>query len=539
MERSTPMDRLLCGDVGYGKTEGALRAVMKCVLDGKQAAILVPTTVLAQQHYATAINRFRSFPVRIEVLSRFKTPAQKKQIMQDAAAGKIDLLIGTHSLLQKSLHFKDLGLLIIDEEQRFGVTHKEKLKELSRQVDTLTLSATPIPRTLNMALSGIRDMSTIEVPPVDRQPVQTYVLEHNWGVIADAIRRELARGGQVYYMHNRVETIDRCAAQLRKLLGEEVSIGVAHGKMDEKGLSSVMQQLSDGEIQVLVCTTIIETGIDIPNVNTLIIEDADRLGLAQLHQIRGRIGRSARRAYAYMTYRAGKILTEVAAKRLTAIREYAEFGSGFRIAMRDLEIRGAGNLLGPEQSGYMMSVGYDMYLQLLEEAVLEQRGEKAPQRTECSADLTVSANLPESYISSGEQRMDIYRRIAALRTAEQSQELLDELIDRYGEPPQPVLKLMDVALLRAEAVQIGVSDISQRGSEITFTFAASEAVPVEAVMALCSLPKNRRRLTLSATGTEPKLLLRLSLGEDALDTALTLVGDLRVNKEENEKEVTL
>ena len=539
MEKPYPMDRLLCGDVGYGKTEVALRAVMKCVLDGKQAAILVPTTVLAQQHYATALNRFRSFPVRIEVLSRFKTPAQKKQILQDAAAGKIDLLIGTHSLLQKSLHFKDLGLLIIDEEQRFGVTHKEKLKELSRQVDTLTLSATPIPRTLNMALSGIRDMSTIEVPPVDRQPVQTYVLEHNWSVIADAIRRELARGGQVYYMHNRVETIDRCAAQLKKLLGDDVAIGVAHGKMDEKGLSSVMQQLSDGEIQVLVCTTIIETGIDIPNVNTLIIEDADRLGLAQLHQIRGRIGRSARRAYAYMTYRAGKIHTEVAAKRLTAIREYAEFGSGFRIAMRDLEIRGAGNLLGPEQSGYMMSVGYDMYLQLLEEAVLEQRGEKAPQRTECSADLTVSANLPESYIPSGEQRMDIYRRIAALRTAEQSQELLDELIDRYGEPPQPVLKLMDVALLRAEAVQIGVSDISQRGSEITFTFAASEAVPVEAVMALCSLPKNRRRLTLSATGTEPKLLLRLSLGEDALDTALTLVGDLRVNKEENEKEVTL
>ena len=539
MERSTPMDRLLCGDVGYGKTEVALRAVMKCILDGKQAAILVPTTVLAQQHYATAINRFRSFPVRIEVLSRFKTPAQKKQIMQDAAAGKIDLLIGTHSLLQKSLHFKDLGLLVIDEEQRFGVTHKEKLKELSRQVDTLTLSATPIPRTLNMALSGIRDMSTIEVPPVDRQPVQTYVLEHNWGVIADAIRRELARGGQVYYMHNRVETIDRCAAQIKKLLGEEVSIGVAHGKMDEKGLSAVMQQLSDGEIQVLVCTTIIETGIDIPNVNTLIIEDADRLGLAQLHQIRGRIGRSARRAYAYMTYRAGKILTEVAAKRLTAIREYAEFGSGFRIAMRDLEIRGAGNLLGPEQSGYMMSVGYDMYLQLLEEAVLEQRGEKAPQRTECSADLTVSANLPESYIPSGEQRMDIYRRIAALRTAEQSQELLDELIDRYGEPPPPVLRLMDVALLRAEAMQIGVCDIAQRGSEISFTFAGADAVPVNAVMALCSLPKNRRRLTLSATGTEPKLLLRLTPNEDALDTALTLVGDLRVNKEENEKEVTL
>ena len=523
MERSTPMDRLLCGDVGYGKTEVALRAVMKCVLDGKQAAILVPTTVLAQQHYATALNRFRSFPVRIEVLSRFKTPAQKKQILQDAAAGKIDLLIGTHSLLQKSLHFKDLGLLIIDEEQRFGVTHKEKLKELSRQVDTLTLSATPIPRTLNMALSGIRDMSTIEVPPVDRQPVQTYVLEHNWSVIADAIRRELARGGQVYYMHNRVETIDRCAAQLKKLLGEEVSIAVAHGKLDEKGLSHVMQQFSDGEAQILVCTTIIETGIDIPNVNTLIIEDADRLGLAQLHQIRGRIGRSARRAYAYMTYRPGKILTEVAAKRLTAIREYAEFGSGFRIAMRDLEIRGAGNLLGPEQSGYMMSVGYDMYLQLLEEAVLEERGEKKASRTDCSADLTVSANLPESYIPSPEQRMDIYRRIAAVRTREESQDLLDELLDRYGEPPASTLALLDVAMLRGEACAAGIRDISQRGDTITFTFGGE--MPVEAVMRVCAMGKNKRRLTLSA-GIEPKLALRLEGGEKPLRAALELVESI-------------
>ena len=529
MEKKIPMDRLLCGDVGYGKTEVALRAVMKCVLDGKQAALLVPTTVLAQQHYSTAINRFRSFPVRIEVLSRFRTPAQRKKIMEDAAAGKIDLLIGTHSLLQKNMRFKDLGLLIIDEEQRFGVTHKEKLKEMSRQVDTLTLTATPIPRTLNMALSGIRDMSTIEMPPVDRQPVQTYVLEHDWGVVADAIRRELARGGQVYYLHNRVETIDRCAMKLRELLGEDVRIGVAHGKMDEKQLSTMMQQVSDGELDILVCTTIIETGIDIPNVNTLIIEDADRLGLAQLHQIRGRIGRSARRAYAYMTYRAGKILTEVAAKRLTAIREYAEFGSGFRIAMRDLEIRGAGNLLGPEQSGYMMSVGYDMYLQLLEDAVLEERGEKKQKRVECAADLTVSANLPESYIPSPEQRMDVYRRVAALRTEDESRDLLDELLDRYGEPPKSVLALMDVALLRTAAAQVGVGDITQRGNEITFTF--GEAFPVEAVMQLCAMPRNRHRLTLRA-GSEPKLLLRLKNGEDALESALTLVGDLRINKEE-------
>ena len=432
-------------------------------------------------------------------------------------------MIGTHSLLQKSLHFKDLGLLIIDEEQRFGVTHKEKLKELSKQVDTLTLSATPIPRTLNMALSGIRDMSTIEMPPQDRQPVQTYVLEHDWGVIAEAIRRELSRGGQVYYLHNRVETIDRCAAQLKKLLGEEVSIAVAHGKLDEKGLSHVMQQFSDGEAQILVCTTIIETGIDIPNVNTLIIEDADRLGLAQLHQIRGRIGRSARRAYAYMTYRPGKILTEVAAKRLTAIREYAEFGSGFRIAMRDLEIRGAGNLLGPEQSGYMMSVGYDMYLQLLEEAVLEERGEKKASRTDCSADLTVSANLPESYIPSPEQRMDIYRRIAAVRTREESQDLLDELLDRYGEPPASTLALLDVAMLRGEACAAGIRDISQRGDTITFTFGGE--MPVEAVMRVCAMGKNKRRLTLSA-GIEPKLALRLDGGEKPLPAALELVESI-------------
>ncbi|MBQ1741509.1 MAG: transcription-repair coupling factor, partial [Oscillospiraceae bacterium] len=532
MESKTPMDRLLCGDVGYGKTEVALRAVMKCILDGKQAALLVPTTVLAQQHYATAVNRFRSFPVTIEVLSRFKTPQQKKKVLEETAAGRVDLLIGTHSLLQKNMRFKDLGLLIIDEEQRFGVTHKEKLRELARQVDTLTLTATPIPRTLNMALSGIRDMSTIEMPPSDRQPVQTYVLEHDWGVIADAIRRELSRGGQVYYLHNRVETIDRCALQLRKLLGEEVAIAVAHGKMDERTLSSVMHQMADGEIQVLVCTTIIETGIDISNVNTLIIEDADRLGLAQLHQIRGRIGRSARRAYAYMTYRPGKILTEVAAKRLTAIREYAEFGSGFRIAMRDLEIRGAGNLLGPEQSGYMMSVGYDMYLQLLEEAVLEERGEKKKARADCSADLTISANLPESYIPSPEQRMDIYRRIAALRTQDESRDLLDELMDRYGDPPQSVLALLDVALLRTAASEVGVCDVTQRGDTLAFSFGTD--FPVEAVMRVCTAPKNKHRLTLRA-GTEPKLALKLRSGEDTLQSALDLIEDLRVNRESKEK----
>jgi len=524
MERPVPMDRLLCGDVGYGKTEVALRAVMKCILDGRQAAILVPTTVLAQQHYATAMARFRSFPVRIEALSRFRTAAEKKRILQDTADGRVDLLIGTHALLQKGMRFRDLGLLIIDEEQRFGVTHKERLRELARQVDTLTLTATPIPRTLNMALSGLRDMSTIELPPEGRQPVQTYVLEHDWGVVADAVRRELARGGQVYYLHNRVETIDRCAARLKQLLGEDVGVAAAHGRMDERALSAVMQDMESGAAQVLVCTTIIETGIDIPNVNTLIIEDADRLGLAQLHQLRGRVGRSARRAYAYMTYRPGRILTEIAAKRLAAIREYAEFGSGFRIAMRDLEIRGAGNLLGPEQSGYMMSVGYDMYLQLLEEAVLEERGEKKARRRDTTADLAVSANLPESYIPSPEQRMDIYRRIAALQTQDESRDLLDELLDRYGEPPASVLALMDVALLRTAAAEIGVRDVSQRGETVTFTF-GGEGFPVEAVMRLCAMPKNRRRLTLSA-GTEPRLSMKLASGEAVLDAALELVSEL-------------
>ena len=523
------MDRLLCGDVGYGKTEVALRAVMKCILDGKQAAILVPTTVLAQQHYATAVNRFRSFPVNIEVLSRFRTPAQVRDILARTQAGKVDLLIGTHKLLQKDLQFHDLGLLVIDEEQRFGVTHKEKLRERARQVDTLTLSATPIPRTLNMALSGIRDMSTIEEPPHDRQPVQTYVMEHEWPVIAEAIRRELSRGGQVYYLHNRVENIESTAGRLRQWLGEDAAIGIAHGKMAERELSSVMQQMADGEIQVLVCTTIIETGIDIPNVNTLIIEDADRLGLSQLHQIRGRIGRSARRAYAYLTYRPGKVLTEVAGKRLSAIREYVAFGSGFRIAMRDLEIRGAGNLLGPEQSGYLMSVGYDMYLRLLNDAVLEQQGRGKDIRPDCSADLATSAHIPERYVPSAHQRMDLYRRMAAIRTTEEASDLVDELTDRYGDPPKPVMALLDVALLRAAAAEVFITDITQRAGVVAFTF--DSRVDVPSLMAVCSMPGYRNRLRLSA-GEPPRLRLHLAPGEDALSAAGKLTEELRLKKEE-------
>ena len=531
MEQSRPMDRLLCGDVGYGKTEVALRAIMKCILDGKQAAVLVPTTVLAQQHYATACGRFKDFPVKIEVLSRFTTAKEQKRILEAARTGGLDLLIGTHKLLQKNMEFKDLGLLVIDEEQRFGVTHKERLKEMSRQVDVLTLSATPIPRTLNMALSGLRDMSTIEEPPADRQPVQTYVLEHDWGILEDAMRKELARGGQIYYLHNRVETIDLTASRIQKLLGPEARVVVGHGKMGEQELSAVMQAMVDGEADVLVCTTIIETGIDIPNVNTLIMEDADRLGLAQLHQIRGRIGRSTRRAYAYLTYRQGKILQETAAKRLAAIREYVEFGSGFKIAMRDLEIRGAGNLLGPEQSGYLMSVGYDLYLKLLEEAVLEERGEEKKIETECAADLTLNANIPERYVASPEQRMDLYRRIAAIRTNDDASDLMDEMIDRYGEPPKPVLALLDVALLRSAAAKAGVSDITQKKDALRFTLAVFRP---EALVQVCGLAKYKFRLTLSA-GETPMLTLKLKPGTDVLETALELVEDLKLATQALEK----
>ena len=525
MEQARPMDRLLCGDVGYGKTEVAFRAIMKCVLDGKQAAILVPTTVLARQHYLTAKQRFAKYPVEIDVVSRFRTQAQMKDTLRRLEQGGIDLLIGTHRLFQKDVKFKDLGLLVIDEEQRFGVQHKEKLKELSKQVDVLTLSATPIPRTLNMALSGIRDMSTLEEPPMDRQPVQTYVLEHDWGVLSDAMRRELERGGQVYYLHNRVETITRTVARIKEMLGEDVAVAVAHGKMSQEELNDVMTRMSDGEVDVLVCTTIIETGIDIANANTLIIEDADHMGLAQLHQIRGRVGRSTRRAYAYLTYRRGKVLTEVASKRLGAIREFAEFGSGFKIAMRDLEIRGAGNVLGPEQSGFLLSVGYDMYLKLLEEAVLEERGEKPERPTECAADLSVAASIPDRYVPSPEQRMDLYRRIAAIRSEADADDVMDELIDRYGDPPRTVNNLISVALLRADAARNGISQIDQKGANLNFYL---DQFDLQRVSALCGLEKYRSRLLFSA-GERPYLALRLKKGEDALKFGRKLVEDYAEN----------
>jgi len=520
MERPVPMDRLLCGDVGYGKTEVALRAVMKCILDGYQAAMLVPTTVLAQQHYVTALKRFSGYPVKIEMLSRFRTPSQAKNILKELETGAIDFIIGTHRLLQKDIKFRRLGLLIVDEEQRFGVAHKERLKEMAKSVDVLTLSATPIPRTLNMALSGIRDMSTLEEPPRDRQPVQTYVLEHDWSIICDAIRREVARGGQVYYLHNRVETIERTAARLSAML-DGITIDVAHGKMDEEQLGDVMERVASGEIQVLVCTTIIETGIDIPNVNTLIIEDADRLGLAQLHQLRGRVGRSPRRAYAYLTFRPGKALSEQAEKRLAAIREFAEFNSGFKIAMRDLEIRGAGNLLGAEQSGHMMNVGYDMYLKLLEEAVHEEKGEKKPVQAECSADLLVSANIPEKYVPSAEQRMDLYRRIARVRTEEEADEMIAELIDRFGDPPSETLALVNIALLRGRAAEAGIREIAQKDGWLRFKLSEFD---MAAVSALYAMPEYKGRVRVEA-GTEPNIALKIRGGRNILDEAAKFVKD--------------
>ena len=511
MESPIPMDRLLCGDVGFGKTEVALRAVMKAVMDGKQAAILVPTTVLAQQHYQTAVARFRGFPVNIDVLSRFRSAKEQQRTVQNLRSGSVDLIIGTHKLLQKSVEFKDLGLLIVDEEQRFGVSHKERLKEMSKGVDVLTLSATPIPRTLNMALSGIRDMSTLEEPPADRYPVQTFVMEHSNAVIDDAIRREVERGGQVYYLHNRTETIDQCAGALtRRIPG--LRVAVAHGQMGEEALGDVMHAMADGEIQVLVCTTIIETGLDIPNANTLIIENADRFGLSQLHQLRGRVGRSTRHAYAYFTYKPDKNLTEIAEKRLSAIRDFAEFGSGFKIAMRDLEIRGAGNLLGAEQSGHMMSVGYDMYLKLLDEAVLEERGE-APREPDCTADLNVTANVDPEYVSRGEERMDLYRRMAAIRSQEDADDLLDEIIDRYGDPPKGVLNLIDIALLRAKARKAGIKDIRQKAGDVFFTMTG---LNFEAVSAVCADPDYKNRLVFVATAKEPTLRLKLSSGVDSL-----------------------
>lgn len=467
MERPVPMERLLCGDVGFGKTEVALRAAFKCIAEGKQCALLVPTTVLAMQHFNTARERMEPFPVSVEMLSRFVSPQKQREVRKGLENGSVDFLIGTHRMISKDIKFHDLGLLIVDEEQRFGVAQKEKLKQKFPRVDVLTLSATPIPRTLNMALSGIRDMSVIEEAPADRYPVQTYVMEYDFGILSEAMERELARGGQCYYLHNNIDTIDHTAVRIKKAL-PDANVGVAHGRMTQEELSDVWAQVVNGEIDILVCTTIIETGIDVSNVNTLIIENADRLGLAQLHQIRGRVGRSARRAFAYFTFTRGKELSDIAQKRLEAIREYTEFGSGFKIAMRDLEIRGAGSILGSRQHGHMEAVGYDMYLKLLGDAVAEEKGElkEGEEEPECLIDLPIEAHIPESYIESTAQRLSMYKRIAAVRTDADANDVLDELRDRFGNPPAAISGLIEISLLRNSAVSAGVYEISQRNGSI-------------------------------------------------------------------------
>ena len=504
------MDRLLCGDVGFGKTEVALRAAFKCVADSKQCALLCPTTILAWQHYQTVTKRFEGYPIRVELLSRFRTAKQQKEILERLKRGEVDMVVGTHRLVQKDVEFRDLGLAIIDEEQRFGVAQKERFKELVKNVDVLTLSATPIPRTLNMAMSGLRDMSVIEEAPMNRQPVQTYVLEHDNAVIYEAIRREMRRGGQVFYLHNNVETISSCAARIQEAV-PDAKIAIGHGKMKENELSEVWRQMLEQEVDILVCTTIIETGVDLPNANTLIIENADCMGLSQLHQLRGRVGRSARRAYAYFTFRRSKVLTEIQQKRLAAIREYTEFGSGFKIAMRDLELRGAGNIMGAQQHGHMESVGYDMYLKLLGEAVSEERGEqKQSQDLDCLIDISVDAHIPEYYVESLTLRLDVYRRIADIRSPEDADDVRDELRDRFGEIPPSVLGLIEIALIRNRAYALGVYEIRQNEG-VLLLYVKEIKSPAVADL-LISL---NGKATLNA-GQKPFLSVKCPKGEDSV-----------------------
>ena len=505
MQRDVPMDRLLCGDVGFGKTEVALRAAFKCVSEGKQCALLVPTTILAMQHYKTVIHRFGDMPLTVKLLNRFVPKKEQAKTVAGLKSGRVDMVVGTHRLISKDVTFKNIGLVIIDEEQRFGVAQKERLKELYPFVDILTLSATPIPRTLNMAMSGLRDMSSIDEAPSDRHPVQTYVLEQNDAVLTDAVNRELRRGGQVYYLHNRVETIVHKAAKLKQML-PDVRIGIAHGKMDEDELSGVWQKLIEHEIDVLVCTTIIETGVDVPNANTLIIEDADRMGLSQLHQLRGRVGRSPRRAYAYFCFRRGRELSEVASKRLEAIRQFTEFGSGFKIAMRDLEIRGAGSILGGEQHGNMEAVGYDMYLKLLADAVNEEKGIPQTESESCLVDLNISAHIPEKYIESLPARLGIYRRIADIRDSGDAADVTDELCDRFGEPPKEVMGLIEISLLRSKASHAGITEITG-----TANTAVLHTAKIDMDIAARLADEFKENFTVSASG-EPAYVIRLKNG---------------------------
>ncbi len=526
MESGKVMDRLLCGDVGYGKTEVAIRAIFKAAMDGRQVAYLVPTTVLAQQQYNSFAERLKDFPVTVEMVSRFRSQSEQKKILKEVKAGNIDVLVGTHRLLQKDIHFKNLGLLVIDEEQRFGVQHKEQLKNLAPGVDVLTLTATPIPRTLHMSLSGIRDISVIEDPPEERYPVQTYVMEYNRDVIKDAIIRELGRHGQVFYLYNRVRTIDMRASEIQAMV-PEARVAVAHGQMDERQLEDIMFSFIKGEFDVLVCTTIIESGLDMPNVNTIIVEDADRMGLAQLYQLRGRVGRSNRLAYAYITYKKDKIVSEVAEKRLQAIKEFTELGSGFKIAMRDMEIRGAGNLLGPEQHGHMESVGYDMYCRLLDEAVRELKGEPLRrEEAETTIDINVNAYIDDSYIGVESKKIEMYKKIAAIQNENDAIDIEDELTDRYGDLPGPVRNLTKIALIKALARLLGFSSVSEKNDTIIFSMSDAKKINFQVIAKAAE--KYKRQLLFNA-GASPYLVYRLpsSRSDDRLDNIKILLQDLK------------
>ena len=502
MESTKIMDRLVCGDVGYGKTEVALRAAFKAVQESRQVVYLVPTTILAQQHYNTFVQRMKEFPVKVELLCRFRTPAQQKKAIEGLKKGQVDIVVGTHRVLSKDIEFKNLGLLIIDEEQRFGVAHKEKIKQLKKDVDVLTLTATPIPRTLHMSLIGIRDMSVLEEPPMDRIPIQTYVMEYDEETVREAINRELRRGGQVYYVYNRVTDIAEVALRISKLV-PEARVDFAHGQMSERELEQVMYGFINGEIDVLVSTTIIETGLDISNVNTMIIHDSDRYGLSQLYQLRGRIGRSNRTSYAFLMYRPNMVLRETAEKRLAAIREYTDLGSGFKIAMRDLELRGAGNLLGAQQHGHMNAVGYDLYCKMLSEAVKEAKGIHTMEDFETSVDLNIDAFIPDTYISNEFQKLDIYKRIAGIENQNDYDDMLEELLDRFGEPPKAVLNLLAIAKMKAMAHQAYVTEIKQTGKEIRITLYEKAKINPAGIPAL--MDKYRRRLQFK-TDKEPKFL---------------------------------
>ena len=469
MEQFKPMDRLLCGDVGYGKTEVALRAAFKAMMDDKQVAFLVPTTILAQQHYNTAIDRVGNFPVEIEMLSRFRSHAKQKEILKNVKNGKVNLLIGTHKLLSKNLEFKDLGLLIIDEEQRFGVKHKETLKKIKENIDVLSLSATPIPRTMQMSLVGIRDMSILDDPPEERVTIATFVLEYNDSIIREAIYKEIDRGGQVYFVYNRIHDMDKMYVELSRLV-PDAKIAMAHSKLSNKELENIMYDFQEGEYDILLCTTIIETGMDIKNCNTMIIYDADKMGLSQLYQLKGRIGRSTRRAYAYFTYEKDKVLTEISEKRLMAIRDFSEFGSGFKIAMRDLELRGAGKILGECQSGHIETIGYEMYVRMLEESIKTVKGENLQIKDQTTIELSVDAYIPSNYIVDNNQKIDMYRKIAAISSRDDFDEIYDELTDRFGNVPTTVLNVMNVSYLKTISTELNFIRIIDREKSVVFKF---------------------------------------------------------------------